>query len=926
MHSDLHPSLRTHFGFDQFRPGQYQAIQYLLNHQDTLVVMPTGSGKSLVYQLAALNLTGLTLVISPLIALMKDQVDGLNQRKIAATYINSSLPVAEQNRRLKEMAAGKYRIVYLAPERLRSITFLEELKQLQVSLLAVDEVHCISHWGHDFRPDYLHIAQFRAALGNPTTVGLTATATPQVQDEIGHLLGVPGMQRIVTGFNRPNLAFEVRYTANPQAKYTALHELLAGKPAGGTIIYTGTRRDAEEVAEFVRMVLGIDARHYHAGMLSEERTQIQDGFMRGKLSVVVATNAFGMGIDRPDVRQVIHYFIPGSLEAYYQEAGRAGRDGKPARAVLLYLPDDRSLQEWLITQSLLAAKELRGLFAALQSSGSARGALTLEKLSLLTGQPETKVRVGLSELERTGIVQNLGEAGLSFRIRVRDWDETKLDEILRNNAVRQEHRRQQLDKMLVYAESSDCRRKIILSHFGDSGPVTPEICCDNCQIQQDHPTGPTNQVEQLSQLERAALIILDSVKRLTRDVGRVKLEQILRGSRANDILQFGYTRSTYYGRLDVLSKAEILAIIDELVEQGYLKVIGGKYPVLRLTPKGDGALHARAAILLKRVQRLSTADLKRKQAEKQAGSTLEFTAQLIGQGLTVEQVAHERGLKAATIYQHAAQLIASGKIQVESIVPEDVRRVIGAAICQAGAVEQLYPIKILLPEEIEYNVIRCVVEDWKLKHSEVSKDNVNDREPAVTTPDDAIAAYLARPHPRKLPGPWRIGWALEFHSQFCGGEWKRSSTGELAYRLKYQADRSVLPALINQAVELGADHPDLFQVDAIIPVPPSVQRPNDPVTSFASLLAERMGLNYMLALKKVKETVQQKEMHTSASKRSNVTGAFALTTQVKGKRLLVVDDLFDSGATLEEIYRVLRNAGAAEAFVLTITKSIHSEA
>ena len=925
MHTDLQASLRTHFGFDRFLPGQYQAIQYLLNHQDTLVVMPTGSGKSLVYQLAALNLPGLTLVISPLIALMKDQVDGLNQHKIAATYINSSLPVGEQNRRLKEMAAGKYRIIYLAPERLRNITFLEELKRLQVSLLAVDEAHCLSHWGHDFRPDYLHIAQFREALGNPTTVGLTATATPQVQDEIGRLLGVPDMQRVVTGFNRPNLAFEVRYTANLGAKYAALHELLEEKPSGGTIIYVGTRRDAEEVAEFARTVLGIDACHYHAGMQSEERTQIQDAFMGGTLSLVVATNAFGMGIDRPDVRQVIHYFIPGSLEAYYQEAGRAGRDGQPARAVLLYLPDDRSLQEWLITQSLLSAKDIRGLYAVLQSPGNARHSLTLERLSLQTGQGETKVRIGLAELERAGMVQNLGEEGLSFRVKVREWDESRLDDILRNNEQHQEHRRRQLEKMLVYAESNACRRKIILGHFGDPGPLTADKCCDNCQIQQEQPARAPNPLEQLTQLERAALIVLDTVKRLARDVGRVKLEQILKGSKANDILQFGYTHNTYYGRLNILSKDDILGIIDELVEQGYLKVIGGKYPVLRLTPKGDGALHARAAISLKRVHRLSTPEMKRRKAEKQAGNTIEFTAQLIRSGLTVEQVANERGLKASTIYQHASLLIASGNIPVERVVPEDVRRMIEVAISQAGAVDPLYPIKILLPEEIEYNVIRCVVEDWKLKRSEIPKNNA-EGEVTGAPPDDPIAAYLARSHPRKLPGPWRIGWALEFHSQFSGGEWKRSRTGELAYRLKYQGDRSVLPGLIDQALELGANHPELFQVDAVIPVPPSVQRSNDPVSSFASLLAKRMGLRYLPALKKVKETVQQKELQTSASKRNNVAGAFAITAQIKSQRLLVVDDLFDSGATLEETYRVLRSAGAAEVFVFTITRSIHSDA
>ncbi|RPI87320.1 MAG: ATP-dependent DNA helicase RecQ, partial [Chloroflexi bacterium] len=452
MNIDLQSSLQKHFGFANFRPGQLEAIQNLLNGQHTLVVMPTGSGKSLVFQLAALHLPGITLVISPLVALMKDQVDSLMRRGIAATFINSTLPTSEQNRRLKDFAAGKYRLVYVAPERLRSVQFLEAMKHQKCSLLAVDEAHCISEWGHDFRPDYLRIAQFRAGLGYPLTAALTATATPQVQDDIARLLNLPKVRPVVTGFNRPNLVLEVRNITDQTGRLKALQELLSDHGEGAAIVYTGTRRDAEEVAEFLRVVVGVPAEHYHAGLPTDERTRIQDMFMSGRLSLISATNAFGMGIDRADVRQVIHYSIPGSLEAYYQEAGRAGRDEFPAKAVLLYSPEDRALQEWFIDSSALTREDLTVLYEALRPISDNQGYTTLEKLSLLTRQHEVKVKVGLAELEHAGMLVHLGDQGLRVRVRLHAWKAAEIQKIAEKIKLHQEHRRAQLSSMINYAE------------------------------------------------------------------------------------------------------------------------------------------------------------------------------------------------------------------------------------------------------------------------------------------------------------------------------------------------------------------------------------------------------------------------------------------------------------------------------------------
>jgi ATP-dependent DNA helicase RecQ len=336
----------TTFALDSFRPGQAEVIKAVLSGRDCLCIMPTGGGKSLCYQLPAVVRDGVTLVVSPLIALMKDQVDGMQALGVRATLVNSTLDVSEQNHRLAQMAAGQYDLVYIAPERLRSPRFLEVVSQTSVHLLAIDEAHCISQWGHDFRPDYARLGELRRRLGNPTTIALTATATPTVRDDVVKLLELNDPSVFITGFARPNLHFGVVHAA-ARRKDDMLLAFLHETPGAG-ILYVATRRGCAELAELLGTSMHRRIGVYHAGLQLEDRRRVQDAFMAGDVQIIVATNAFGMGIDKADVRFVAHYNMPGSLEAYYQEAGRAGRDGLPARCLLLYTPADRHVQEFFI--------------------------------------------------------------------------------------------------------------------------------------------------------------------------------------------------------------------------------------------------------------------------------------------------------------------------------------------------------------------------------------------------------------------------------------------------------------------------------------------------------------------------------------------------------------------------------------------------
>jgi ATP-dependent DNA helicase RecQ len=411
--------LRNTFGHRDFRPGQEPVVAQAVAGKDLLVVMPTGAGKSLCFQLPALYLGGLSVVVSPLIALMKDQVDGLRAQGVAATFINSSIPVAERDARMDAALRGETRILYVAPERFRSATFLRQLSAADISLFVIDEAHCLSQWGHDFRPDYLRLGEVRKALGNPPTIAATATATDQVRTDIIKTLALEDPGIFVTGFDRANLELRVKHPRSRPDKERMLQSELAavGRPA---LVYCATRRSVEKVQTLLRGGrdrVGI----YHGGLAPDERTRVQDAFMAGGYSVVAATNAFGMGIDKEDIRAVIHFDIPKTVEAYYQEIGRAGRDGKTSKICLLFRPEDRSIQEFFIDNSHPPEWVVSATWAALSEAGTPTVFRSHRDLAeeIGNGASDRMVSAALVVLEREGWLRRLpvreGLTLVSFR-------------------------------------------------------------------------------------------------------------------------------------------------------------------------------------------------------------------------------------------------------------------------------------------------------------------------------------------------------------------------------------------------------------------------------------------------------------------------------------------------------------------------------
>jgi ATP-dependent DNA helicase RecQ len=405
--------LRARFGFPDFRPGQERAVTSVLAGRDTLVVLPTGGGKSICYQVPALLLPGLTVVVSPLISLMKDQVDALVARGIPATFVNSTLTQGEVAERMARVSRGEVKLLYVAPERFDVGTAAERLRGVGVSLLAIDEAHCISEWGHDFRPSYLRVAQVREKLGWPPAVALTATATPHVRQDIARQLRLENAETIITGFDRTNLRYHVVPTRSDAEKDESLIGILR-KHEGVAIVYAATRRNVEKVTATLERA-GITAAAYHAGLDDAHRHDVQEAFMKESVRAIVATNAFGMGIDKPNVRVVVHHAMPGTIEAYYQEAGRAGRDGKMSDVYLLHAFPDRFTHEFFIKGAHPERATVERVYAHVLREADKTGAVRLEPGAIAGALPgkisDREVESALRLLIKAGAIRSEPESG-----------------------------------------------------------------------------------------------------------------------------------------------------------------------------------------------------------------------------------------------------------------------------------------------------------------------------------------------------------------------------------------------------------------------------------------------------------------------------------------------------------------------------------
>src|SRR4051795_6044439 len=576
-------ALREHFGFSSFRPGQAEAVDAALDGRDLLVVMPTGAGKSLCYQLPALMRPDLALVVSPLVSLMQDQVEALERAVPGrAALVNAQQDAAANRAAIARAAAGELKLLYVAPERFSSPGFLEAIRDVDIGLFVVDEAHCVSQWGHDFRPDYFRLADAARWLGARAIVASTATATPEVARDIAVRLGLREPVRVSTGFDRPNLSFAVARCGSRADKHRRLVAALSDPAARPAIVYAGTRANCVRTADALRGDLGCTALAYHAGLERGARAEVQRRFMDGEAEVVVATNAFGMGIDKADGRTVVHESVPSSLEAFYQEAGRAGRDGAPARALLLAEGRDKGLHVFFIQRAEVEPDLIERVAERLAFSAmDGRYDVPVSEVASDSDEGD-RVRAVIGHLVSGGVVQPAPAPVDRLRGRVlKPLDRAARIAAQTSAGEGSRVRWRQYRSIWAFVEGDGCRRQAVLRHFGDGAEPAPAgPCCDVC----DRSLVPGPSLVSNSggpAPERLDDAIVEVVRAARPGVGRTRVVEILRGGRSKALLRNSWDGLPGYGAFDHLTSKQVLARVDDLLADGKLSSTGGAYPMLR---------------------------------------------------------------------------------------------------------------------------------------------------------------------------------------------------------------------------------------------------------------------------------------------------------------------------------------------------------
>jgi ATP-dependent DNA helicase RecQ len=694
------PLLESYFGYRSFRTGQEQAIRSVLNGENTICVMPTGGGKSICYQIPALVLPGTTIVISPLISLMKDQVDALLQVGISATFINSSLSFREASQRMQEALQGKYKLLYIAPERLESRDFIEELKNMDIPLVAVDEAHCISQWGHDFRPSYRHIQQMVHSLPQkPVVLALTATATPKVREDICHLLKIDEENTIITGFERVNLSFSV-IKGQDRIKYLVDYIKKNEKEAG--IIYAATRKNVDQLFERLRKE-NINAARYHAGMGDNERAGEQDRFLQDKASVMVATSAFGMGIDKSNIRYVLHFQLPKNMESYYQEAGRAGRDGLKSECVLLHSSQDVQIQRFLIDQSSERNRIHAELEKLQQMVDYCHTENCLQEFILkYFGETETEPcgRCSNCTDDRTSIdVTKEAQMVMSCVIRMgQRFGKTLTAQVLtgsKNKKVTE----MGFDKLTTYGIMKDQGAKEVSDFI--------EFLISQELIAIEQGTFPTLYVSL-----KGKDILLGKHQVLRRESAKVK--QV---SNADPL--FEELREVRKKIAEAEKVPPFMIFSDASLKDMCTKVPQTSEQLLQVSGVGEHKLQKYGLEFIQAIRLFCEANpeyhikiateeaVSKKSAKKAVGDSHLETFKLYQSRHSISEIAEKRDLAISTVENHLIQCAGQGlAVDFSTLIPSDYILLIQKAVEEAGR-ERLKPIKELLPEKISYFMIKA---------------------------------------------------------------------------------------------------------------------------------------------------------------------------------------------------------------------------